>query len=213
MKITILYDNELWTQGLRADWGFSCLVEAAGKRILFDTGASGPILFHNMEKLGVDPHTFDGIFISHSHFDHTGGLPDVLAVHPVPVYVPKCIAIPPSLQGIEAIGEPREIHSGLFSTGEIKGIEQSLAVRTDKGLVVVVGCSHPGVRSILGRASDLGRPVGLVGGLHGFNEFDLIGDLDLVCPTHCTFYKKEIMQGYPEKAVPGGVGRIIEFAD
>jgi len=27
MKITIIYDNEVWKEGLKADWGFSCLVE------------------------------------------------------------------------------------------------------------------------------------------------------------------------------------------
>ncbi|MBN2126129.1 MAG: MBL fold metallo-hydrolase, partial [Deltaproteobacteria bacterium] len=198
---------------LRADWGFSCLVEAAGKRLLFDTGASGPILFSNMEKLGVEIGTIDGIFISHAHFDHTGGLLDILAVHSAPVYVPRCIAIPPTLQGIEAIGEPREIHPGLFSTGEIGGVEQALAVGRGEELVVIVGCSHPGVGNILRRASVLGRPVGLIGGLHGFAEFDLIEDLDLICPTHCTFYKKEIIRTFPEKTVSGGVGRIIEIPD
>jgi len=41
MKITIIYDNEVWKKGLKADWGFSCLVETNGKKILFDTGANG----------------------------------------------------------------------------------------------------------------------------------------------------------------------------
>ncbi|MFZ2631986.1 MAG: hypothetical protein WA081_14985 [Desulfosalsimonadaceae bacterium] len=33
MKITILYDNTAWDSRLTADWGFSCLVEAHGKKI------------------------------------------------------------------------------------------------------------------------------------------------------------------------------------
>jgi len=55
MKITIIYDNEVSEEGLEADWGFSCLVEVYGKKILFDTGADGSILLGNMEKLDIDP--------------------------------------------------------------------------------------------------------------------------------------------------------------
>ena len=48
MKITIAYDNETKKPGLRADQGFSCLIEAQDSpQILFDTGASGSILLHN----------------------------------------------------------------------------------------------------------------------------------------------------------------------
>jgi len=55
MKITIIYDNTVFRKDLRADWGFAALVETYGKKILFDTGASGSILLANMEKLGYDP--------------------------------------------------------------------------------------------------------------------------------------------------------------
>ena len=48
VKITILYDNTAPVKaGLRADWGFSALVEVdRGKTILFDTGANGEILLN-----------------------------------------------------------------------------------------------------------------------------------------------------------------------
>ncbi|GAI83771.1 unnamed protein product [marine sediment metagenome] len=45
MKVTIIYDNEVAKEGFKADWGFSCFIEAYGKKILFDTGANGSILF------------------------------------------------------------------------------------------------------------------------------------------------------------------------
>ena len=51
----------------------------------------------------------------------------------------------------------------------------------------------------------------LIGGLHGFREFDKIKDLGLICPTHCTQHKSEIQSLYPEKFTEGGVGRIIEI--
>ncbi|GAH19538.1 unnamed protein product, partial [marine sediment metagenome] len=84
-------------------------------------------------------------------------------------------------------------------------------VKTEKGLVVIVGCSHPGVKNILKAASDLGDPKVLIGGLHGFSDFDLVKDLEFICPTHCTQFKSEIRSRYPGKYVSGGVGKVIEI--
>jgi 7,8-dihydropterin-6-yl-methyl-4-(beta-D-ribofuranosyl)aminobenzene 5'-phosphate synthase len=64
---------------------------------------------------------------------------------------------------------------------------------------------------ILDAASQFGKVYAIIGGLHGFHEFDLFKNLDLICPTHCTQYKSEIKNLYPEKYVDGGAGRIIEI--
>jgi len=61
-------------------------------------------------------------------------------------------------------------------------------------------------RDILNAASQLGKPYAIIGGLHRFNEFDLLKDLQLVCPTHCTQFKEKIKSLYPEKCVDGGAG-------
>ena len=58
--------------------GIAFLVETEGRRLLFDTGQSGTVLLHNLELLNVDPATIDAVAISHAHYDHTGGLPDLL---------------------------------------------------------------------------------------------------------------------------------------
>jgi len=55
MKITIIYDNKTWEEGLKADWGFYCIVDAYDKKIFFDTGTNGSILLHNMQRLNIDP--------------------------------------------------------------------------------------------------------------------------------------------------------------
>ncbi|MEA1965077.1 MAG: hypothetical protein U9O41_08170 [Candidatus Aerophobetes bacterium] len=69
MKITLIYDNEVYKRGLKADWGFSCLVEVENTpRILFDTGTNGSILLDNMKKLGIDLSSIDEVFISHSYW-------------------------------------------------------------------------------------------------------------------------------------------------
>jgi len=211
MKITIIYDNEAYKKDLKADWGFSCLVEIENTpKILFDTGANSSILLYNMKKLGIDPTIIDEIFISHYHGDHTGGLSGFLRINKdVKVYVPSSFSALLDAKEIISIKEPFQIHKNVFSTGELRGIEQSLAVKTGKGVVVIAGCSHSGVGNILNAASSFGNVYALIGGLHGFREFGLLRDLNLVCPTHCTQFKSEIRKLYPEKYIEGGAGKII----
>ena len=208
--ITIIYDNEAWSQELQADWGFSCLVEACGRKILFDTGARGDILLANMKKLHIDPGEIDEVFISHGHWDHMGGLTDFLGINPVRVILPASIT---GLEGMPVVrvDEPMRIHDNIFSTGELVNHEQSLVIKGEEDLVVIAGCSHPGVKRILLAASQFGRVGTLIGGLHGFKDFDLIQNLDRICPTHCTQYKSEIASQYPEKYIPGGAGQVIEI--
>lgn len=211
MKVTITFDNEVWKEGLRSAWGFSCLVEAYGKRILFDTGSNGSILLENMKKLDIEPTTIDTIFISHSHGDHTGGLSDLLNIHPIKVYIPYSCTKKYSRGEIIKVKDALKIHENIFSTGELKGIEQSLVVKIETGLVVIVGCSHPGVKTILETTYQFGKVVALIGGLHGFHDFDLIKNLNSICPIHCTRYKSKIKALYPTKYIIGGAGKIIEI--
>jgi 7,8-dihydropterin-6-yl-methyl-4-(beta-D-ribofuranosyl)aminobenzene 5'-phosphate synthase len=211
MRVTITYDNEVWQPGCSSDWGFSCLVEAAGHTILFDTGANGPMLLENMRRLDIDPASIEAVVISHSHHDHMGGLPQLLAVNPARVYVPASCPAPRGVPDVIKVGGPLAIFEGVFSTGELRNVEQSLLVETDTGLAVIVGCSHPGVGTILERASRFGTPSALIGGLHGFSDLELLRGLDLVCPAHCTQHKSRIEARFPESYVKGGVGRVIEL--
>jgi 7,8-dihydropterin-6-yl-methyl-4-(beta-D-ribofuranosyl)aminobenzene 5'-phosphate synthase len=217
MKVTIIYDNTVYKKGLRADWGFSCLVEVKNtspvlKRILFDTGANGSILLSNMKKLGIDPKSIDEVFISHAHFDHTGGLSAFLEENnKVKVYVPVSFRGVRGVKEVITINEPLQIHENVFSTGELDGMEQSMAVKTDMGLVIIAGCSHPEMAHILDAVSPFGKVYAIIGGLHGFREYDLFRDLEVICPTHCTQHIAEIRSLYPEKYIEGGAGRIIEL--
>ena len=213
MRITLVYDNTSCRKDLQPDWGFSCHIEMDNApTILFDTGASGTILLDNMEKLGVDPSRIDLVVISHAHWDHTGGLPDLLRVNDrVKLYLPT--SFHKSFAGGQAVEvkHSMELCQNVYSTGQLTGEEQSMVVGTEKGVVVIAGCSHPGVGPILKAASGFGKVYALIGGLHGFREFALLENLHQVCACHCTQHQSEIKRLYPEKWLDGGVGKVIEI--
>lgn len=58
--------------GLVAEHGLSVAVEAAGRRVLFDAGASDAF-WQNATRLGIDPRAFEALVVSHGHADHAGG--------------------------------------------------------------------------------------------------------------------------------------------
>jgi 7,8-dihydropterin-6-yl-methyl-4-(beta-D-ribofuranosyl)aminobenzene 5'-phosphate synthase len=89
-RIQILYDAfGRGVAGTTPDWGFSCLIRAGGKTILFDAGWDAAIFARNVEALGVDLRTVDFAVGSHAHPDHLTGFQHVLKVNPgLKVYLP-----------------------------------------------------------------------------------------------------------------------------
>jgi 7,8-dihydropterin-6-yl-methyl-4-(beta-D-ribofuranosyl)aminobenzene 5'-phosphate synthase len=67
------------------------------------------------------------------------------------------------------------------------------------------------MKSILAAASKFGRVHGIVGGLHGFRDFELFESLSIIYPCHCTQYKKQILDFFPGKASECGAGLVIEL--
>lgn len=201
------------TQGLKSGWGFSALIETGqALPILFDTGGDGSVLLHNMRELGIDPSRIGTIVISHAHGDHTGGLQSILEANGyAEIYVPSSLWRRLPGRKVTAVTGPVQICAGVFSTGELDGVEQSLALKTDKGIIVVAGCSHPGVSEILQAASRFGKISGIVGGLHGFHDFARLRGLSFLCPCHCTQYKSEICRLFPDSYEECGAGLILEF--
>jgi len=78
LRITVLAENTVRHANLLAEHGLALWIEADGHRILFDTG-QGHVLRHNAEQLEIPLDTADVVVLSHGHFDHTGGLNDVLS--------------------------------------------------------------------------------------------------------------------------------------
>ncbi|SRR6266496_752804 len=88
-RATILYDAFGNSEHLKKDWGFSVLIEYAGKKILFDTGNNAKIFAVNAHAMGVNLKDLDFVVISHRHGDHTSGLNYLLKVNPkVKIYAP-----------------------------------------------------------------------------------------------------------------------------
>lgn len=212
-KVTILYDNALWKEGLINDWGFSCLVEAHGKKILFDTGAKGEILLGNMKNLGIDPSEIDCVFISHDHWDHVDGLQAFFKVRNVSVFCPASCETNGKQINFQKITASCEIYENIFSTGELgeDEIEQALLIKQGDDITVVVGCSHPGVDHILNEAGRFGIVKNIIGGFHDFSTIQSLDFLEKICPTHCSVAGEEIRKRYPEKFIAGGAGRVISF--
>jgi 7,8-dihydropterin-6-yl-methyl-4-(beta-D-ribofuranosyl)aminobenzene 5'-phosphate synthase len=210
-QITILYDAFGTDPSMTKDWGFSALVEFAGRRILFDTGNDADIFAANVKAKGVDLKTIDFVVLSHRHSDHMAGLNYVLSINPtVKIYAPKegfgiygsslpssfyrkVETLPPEMRyyggsppqimkfgaawhgaNFELIDKTTEIAPGMTlialvsdapGTKELK--ELSLAINTSEGMVLVVGCSHPGIEKIVEAAASINPKIHLIaGGLH-----------------------------------------------
>ncbi len=230
MTLTVLYDNIPFDKNLKTHWGFACLVEKGSTRVLFDTGAQAEILLDNLKALELDITRLDAIILSHIHDDHTKGLAGLKSevVTDPPIYV---LASFPSefKQKIRTIDvqDPMVLPNRDFrTTGELPGQmtnEQALIVTTEKGLVVVTGCAHPGIVQIVRRVQEIsGQRIHLVmGGFHLFQtpdaEVESIAKqlrtlgVERVAPSHCTgeaaieIFKKE----YGTNFLPSGVGRVL----
>lgn len=72
MKVTLLGTGTPYPDADR--FGSAVLVEAAGKKLLFDCGRGVVTRLH---QAGINPADVDGVFLTHLHSDHVVGLPDL----------------------------------------------------------------------------------------------------------------------------------------
>ncbi len=77
IRITTLSENTAGRGGFLGEWGLSILVETEDAKVLMDTGNRFSLI-HNGDILGIDFAGIDKIVLSHGHFDHTGGLRELL---------------------------------------------------------------------------------------------------------------------------------------
>jgi 7,8-dihydropterin-6-yl-methyl-4-(beta-D-ribofuranosyl)aminobenzene 5'-phosphate synthase len=182
-RITVLYDA-FGKDAMTKDWGYAALVEINGKRILFDTGDDPAILAKNVKAKSVD--------LTRRYYD--GAPPEIMRFG---------TAFPGA--NIQLIDKTTEVAPGITlialvsdapGTKELK--ELSLAINTPDGIVLVVGCSHPGIETIVAEAAKINPHIRFIaGGFHLVVAQDAaiekaatslhdIYKVDYIAPGHCT---------------------------
>ena len=234
IKITIVFDNYAYLEGFPKLWGFSAFVETDETAFLFDTGSNGRVLLQNMKRLNVDLNRCESLIISHSHWDHIGGLDSVLEVHPdIHLFVPDSLSkhlirdLDSQSLGVTVVGkDPVKLLPSVYSTGTMNHIgEQSVIIDSDKGLVVITGCAHPGIVEIAARAIDIfQKPIHLLmGGFHlmydnavqiseVIESLDRLG-VETICPTHCSgdLAISMFREYFGDSFIDGGTGKVISI--
>lgn len=176
VAVTVLVDDIVNAMGLKAEHGLAILLEKGGQSVLFDTGQSG-LLVENAAKLKVDLSRLQAIVLSHGHYDHTGGLMDVLRIaHGATVY-----AHPDVFQKRYAISQPgNPVSAGIPAT---RAQIESLAplVLSDGPVEILPGVRTTGQITRETDFEDTGGPFFL--DPNGAVKDDLWDDLSLVFET------------------------------
>jgi len=193
LEILPLIDAKTDNSDLKTEQGVSYLVKADDTTILFDLGINkerkhpSPLL-HNMEVLGESVSDIDYIFISHPHGDHCGGgmwtRENTFGLSAEQIDLSHATAFTPTemkheTAKVKHITQPMILGKGIASIGPItqpmffmdKTIEQALVINLKgKGLVIIVGCGHQSVSSIVERTEnivDKKVPIyAFIGGVH-----------------------------------------------
>jgi 7,8-dihydropterin-6-yl-methyl-4-(beta-D-ribofuranosyl)aminobenzene 5'-phosphate synthase len=203
--MTVLFDNYTVCEKCQSLWGFSAYLKEY--KLLFDTGSNGRVLLKNMRILGVDVNEIEYLFLSHSHWDHIGGVDSIIELNPnVTLFVPISLSkhlikdLKSLVKEVVVIGKkPMKLFGNLYSTGILgeEMPEQSLIIKTQQP-ELLTGCGHFGVQNITQVAREvIGRDIIKVsGGFHllrsdeetiarTIEELKLLGVKETV-PTHCS---------------------------
>ena len=230
IRVSVLAENIAGGPRILGEWGWGVLIEVDGQRILFDTGPSISSC-HNARTMGIELGQVDKVVLSHSHFDHTGGLHDFLLsrrgkgvsviAHPH-IWSKRYIrakdedeytfmGMPFQRQELESLGarfelatNPVELSENSLTSGEIpmttdfekksipafgglgryikddSGIitdtvldDMAIIVKTEVGLVVILGCAHRGIINTLRHARNITgieKIYAVLGGAHLYSE-------------------------------------------
>jgi 7,8-dihydropterin-6-yl-methyl-4-(beta-D-ribofuranosyl)aminobenzene 5'-phosphate synthase len=231
VHVTIIYDNYQNDQNLKPDWGFACLVEYQGSKLLFDAGRDPQLYKENVTRLDIDPGKIPALFISHEHGDHTAGVPWIIVTNPtIQCYFPTPYANQLKSGGAlpknsQVVAKAQHLFGPFYSTGDSfeTYIEQGLVVKTEKGGVLITGCGHPGPVAMVSKAQkELGIPIyAVVGGLHliqtpGKKVMQIADELkklgiEQICPTHCTGDASIALlkEAFGKDYIAGGTGKEI----
>jgi 7,8-dihydropterin-6-yl-methyl-4-(beta-D-ribofuranosyl)aminobenzene 5'-phosphate synthase len=220
LSLITLGENTASQRDILGEWGWSVLVRFGGRAVLLDAGAGASTL-HNDLALGEDLHAVEAVVLSHGHYDHTGGLPHLLAeirrerlpvyAHPAawgakysrsrksgryrfvgipwrreeaerlgasfvlteqPVWLTEDIATSgrvPLENNLETVDDTLFLREGEGYVPDRVEDDQALFLKTDLGLIVLLGCAHRGVLNTLElarRLTGMDRVYLVLGGTH-----------------------------------------------
>lgn len=149
-NLTVLVDNEVSNSTLGRQHGLSIWIETGSSNVLFDTGQD-ELFLKNADILGVPITDTTHLVLSHGHYDHTGGVPDMLDIGTCPQVIvgPEAWVQRQSSHPI-GIPWPQDIlpHQSLSINHDIFHIEPSVAV------INIGGTSdpesrHPGLQRLV----------------------------------------------------------------
>ena len=211
MIIKIIFDKEKLEDKYSCGWGTSYII---GNKTLFDTGERGEYTLKNLKALDVDIEAIERVVISHNHWDHTGGLWDLLGINK-DIEVFACSDFVREFKdklasyNFKVVDSFLEICENIYTSGPFKASykdketeEQALLVKTDKGVSVVCGCSHPGVIKFIEKAKNefpKSKIYAVLGGFHLIDEDNrviryLIEEIknlgvENIGPSHCSGFE------------------------
>lgn len=276
LQITTLIENNPADEGhLLFEHGLSLYIETDGRKILFDTGQSGDFT-ENAKAFNKNLTELDFCFISHGHYDHSGGFEKLVSViDKFPQLIVGEEFFKPKYKKAGASGfqfngnsfDVSFLSKHQISTRKVKEDmiyltehiivfhhfmkytdyekrnsrffikentdyipddfedEISLGIVTEKGLVVIVGCSHVGIVNILKTITErVDVPIyAVVGGTHlieadevrvqktidAFKEMKI----QLIAVSHCTGEEgiRHIRQELKEKFLYNNTGKVIQI--
>ena len=171
----IVFDNYSVCEACQSLWGFSAYLSEY--KFLFDTGSNGRVLLKNMQKMGVDVTEIEYLFLSHSHWDHIGGVDSIIELNPdITLFAPASLSkhllhdLKSMVKELVICGKkPMQLFDNLYTTGLLGSEmpEQSLIIDGQKP-EVITGCGHYGIENITKVAKDfLAKDIVRVsGGFH-----------------------------------------------
>ena len=99
--------------------GNAALLTCGGTHLLIDMGISCRRVCQSLAALGLEPGDLDGLFITHEHTDHIGGLATYIKKYRTPIYCTPAVSRQLSyrLAGIEPLLRPAALGESLSFDG------------------------------------------------------------------------------------------------
>jgi len=206
ISITTIVENSCMMFKVLAQHWVSFLIKYWDNQYLFDCWQIFTWLDNNLKEFGINPKRLTWIIISHDHYDHCACLSECIKN-----YNRKNILVPLDFKRFSwkefiKISKPYEIEKWLWTAWSLswKDIkEQSIIIDLwKKWLVIIVWCSHPGIKKIVEKAKKItknNKILWIIWWLHLadspqksiYKTWQYLKSLNakFICPWHCTWEK------------------------